>query len=283
MIAIGASAQHRVESECTHQTITHKGIEREYWIYVPEEISSDGAMLVCLHGHGGRARHENGRLLDLAREHGFIVCYPQGLKDGKDKNSWNVGYPFQADMKVNDVAFLRKLVRHIQDRYGLSKDNAFLTGMSNGGEMCYLMAQKDPKLFAGIISMAGLTLADMPLTYKSPVPFMEVHGTKDKVSLWEGDPTGQYGWGAYLGVPAAISYVVAGNKCISYSKEELPLKGKNTVVLHRYTDGAPACKGGIPSEVWLYEVQGGGHNWADKSMDTYAEMWKFMDKFMHRK
>ena len=282
-MSLTLAAQHRVETECTKQSFNHKGIEREYWVFVPEHISDDGALLVCLHGHGGRARHENGHLLDLAREHGFVVCYPQGLKDGKDKTSWNVGYPFQKDMKINDVDFLEKLVRHIQRSYGLQKDNAFLTGMSNGGEMCYLMALKRPQLFAGIMSIAGLTLVDMqPLNYKRPVPFMEVHGTKDRVSLWEGDPTNQYGWGAYLGVPAAVSYVVAGDKCISYSREELPLTGKNQVVLHRYFDGAPVRKGGHKAEVWFYEVQGGGHNWADKSMDTYGEMWRFMDHFMNR-
>ena len=55
---------------------------------------------------------------------------------------WNVGYPFQAGLKTDDVDFLCKLARYLQKEYNLSRHNTFLTGMPNGGEMCYLMAEK---------------------------------------------------------------------------------------------------------------------------------------------
>lgn len=269
---------------CIKDSIRYKGHDRIYWLHVPERISPDAPLLVCLHGYGGIAFRGNVHLVDLADEHGFVVCYPQGLPDPKGKPSWNVGYPSQEGWTMDDVGFVGKLVKHLQTQLGLDPRNAFLIGMSNGGEMCYLLARKKPDLFAGLISIAGLTLECMaPLNYGRPVPFMEVHGTMDKTSYWTGDHLNRYGWGAYLSVPAAVSYVVAADGCTAYSKEDITVEGKKPVFLHKYLDGVPARKGkGHACEVWLYEVVGGGHNWADKEIDTYAEVWKFMDHFMYR-
>ena len=283
LAAISLSAQ-GISERCTRDSLRCQGADRIFWIHAPERLSAERPLLICLHGYGGRATGGKTQLVDLAEEKGFIVCFPQGLKDPKGKPSWNVGYPSQQGWKVDDVAFIEKLVRHLQKQYGLDPRNTFLTGMSNGGEMCYLLARRKPDLFAGLISMAGLTLECMtPLNYGRPVPFMEVHGTADKTSYWTGDHPNQYGWGAYLSVPAAISYVVAANGCTSYAKSDLTQEGRKTITLHQYTDGMPARRGkGHPCEVWLYEVEGGGHNWADKEMDTYAEIWRFMDHFMYR-
>ena len=271
-----------IPERCVKDSLRFKGVDHIYWVHVPDSLSADGALLICLHGYGGSAAHGKSELMDLADEHGFVVCYPQGLKDGRGKPCWNVGYPFQEDLRTDDIGLMEKLVWALVRRYSLNPANAFLTGMSNGGEMCYLVARKKPRLFAGIMSIAGLTLPNMePLHYDNPVPFMEVHGTADKTSKWEGDPENKDGWGAYLSVPAAVSYVVSANRCHSYSKTSLPLL-RNPVTLHRYQGGAPARSNGKPCEVWFYEVEGGGHNWSDKDMDTFGEMWKFMDHYMNR-
>ena len=267
---------------CVKDSLRYKGATRVFWVYTPKSLSADAPLLICLHGYGGRADRYGTQLVSLAKEKGFVLCYPQGLQDGRGKPCWNVGYPFQEGLKTDDVGYMERLVRYLVKTYRLNPANAFLTGMSNGGEMCYLVARKKPRLFAGIMSIAGLTLPGMtPLRYDKGVPFMEVHGTADKTSKWEGDPENKDGWGAYLSVPAAVSYVVAANGCQSYEKEELPLI-RNSVILHKYLGGVPARGDGPACEVWFYEVTGGGHNWSDKDMDTYNEIWKFMDHFMRR-
>ncbi|MBR1574919.1 MAG: prolyl oligopeptidase family serine peptidase [Bacteroidales bacterium] len=271
-----------VSDRCVKDSLRYKGETHVFWTYTPSELSPEAPLLICLHGYGGRADRYGTQLVDLAEEKGFVVCFPQGLKDGRGRNCWNVGYPFQEGLKRDDVGFLEHLAKYLVKTYSLHPSNAFLTGMSNGGEMCYLMARRKPKLFAGILSIAGLTLPEMtPLRYAHPVPFMEVHGTADRTSKWEGDPEGKDGWGAYLSVPAAVSYVVAADGCRSYCKEALPLIRK-AVTLHKYLGGTSSPVSGKPCEVWFYEVDGGGHNWSDKDMDTYHEMWKFMDHFMTR-
>lgn len=34
------------------------------------------------------------------------------------------------------------------------------------------------------------------------------------------------------------------------------------------------------TEVWLYEVVGGKHNWGNDSMNTKEEIWKFFTKYL---
>ena len=179
-----------VAERCSHEYVSFQGMTREYWMYVPENLPAGAPLMVALHGYGGSALKMKPGLIDLAQEKGFALCCAQGLIDPKGKPSWNCGYPGRHDgWEVDDVAYLEFLVHHLQAKYDLSPLNAFMVGMSNGGEMCYLMAQKKPGLFAAICSMAGLCLYNMlPITYTAPVPFMEVHGTEDHTSEWCGDP-----------------------------------------------------------------------------------------------
>ena len=125
------------------------GMERTYKLHLPAGLPENAPLVVVLHGYGGNNNPDRFAMNATADRHGFAVCYPQGAKDGRGKSCWNVGYPFQADMTVDDVRFLTELVRHLQKKHGLSRHNVFCTGMSNGGEMCYQLAAQRPRLFAG--------------------------------------------------------------------------------------------------------------------------------------
>ena len=219
------------------------------------------------------------RFIELADLHGFAVCWPQGAEDGTGHNCWNVGYPFQTDYRIDDTAYLRRLVRHLQKNFGLSRRNVFLSGMSNGGEMCYKMAAEHPETFSAIASIAGLTLVSMSTDYRRPVPFMEVHGTDDKTSAWDGDPQNKGGWGAYLSVPSAVSHIVSANRCVALSTAEIPSEHKR-VILHHFTEGIPSRKGGPSSEVLLYEVRGGDHSWSDRYIPTCDLVWEFFSRYV---
>ena len=280
LFPLNSLAQTAVEQRCTHHHYKHKNDIREYYLYTPNGLEKGAPFIICLHGYTGSAIRGKAGLMDAAEKYGFAVCFPQGLRDPKGKSGWNVGYPPQEGMKTDDIDFVVKLTQALrrQNSFG----DAFLTGMSNGGEMCYLMAQKKPEVFKAIASIAGLTLCNMfPLRYRKPVPFMEVHGTKDRTSAWEGDPENKGGWGAYMAVPAAISHLVVANGCISMTTTELDQKeGGNKVLLHHFSDGKPAFKGGPSADVLLYEVIGGNHNWADKDMDTYEHILKFFKRYL---
>lgn len=256
-----------------YKTISFDGTEREYYLFVPENMDPAKPLVVMLHGYGGKAKNYRTEMHESARKHGFALCVPQGLPSPKTgKCGWNVRYPKQEGMTSDDVKFIMFLCRKIQKQYRLNPKATFLTGMSNGGEMCYVFAWQQPKFFRAIASVAGLTMAWLPeenRLKKSAVPFMEIHGTADKTSRWEGDPEGKYGWGPYLSIPDAMGYMLKLNRCTQENISNLPYKGEksNLVILHRYSGGK--------AEVRLYEVMNGKHSWALGDMDTTETIWEF--------
>lgn len=285
---------------CEKVSFKDQGIVRDAFLYRPSRhagtaasVFSDSAgsgdeasgqtdgmpLVVVLHGYGGKALGDGLRFIELADLHGFAVCWPQGAEDGTGHSCWNVGYPFQAGYRIDDTAYLRRLVRQLQKNFGVSRRNVFLTGMSNGGEMCYKMAAEHPETFSAIASIAGLTLTSMSTDYRRPVPFMEVHGTADKTSAWDGDPQNKGGWGAYLSVPAALSHIISANRCVGETISEIPSEHKR-VILHHFTEGIPSRRGGPSSEVLLYEVRGGDHSWSERYIPTCDLVWEFFSRYV---
>jgi len=182
-------------------------------------------------------------------------------------------------MGVDDVKALCAIARAVQKKYSLSRDNAFLTGHSNGGEMCYLMAFSKQDVFRAVAPLSGLL---MTWIYKSmeaprPIPVFELHGSLDTTSAMEGDLTGEGGWGAYMPVPVAINYFAARDRCLQEKCDTIPgLTPENGryVVRHRFTDGIDGL------ENWLYVIVGGKHSWGTDDIDTGEECWKFFSKYL---
>ena len=254
------------------------GHMRHFAMYLPDSLQADAPLVFILHGYGAGIWREN-PMLEAADRHHFAVCLPQGLKDPEGQPSWNVGYPFQQGWQVDDVKALCRIARHAQQRYHLSRDNTFLTGMSNGGEMCYLMAYSKQSTFKAVAPIAGLTMAWIYQTMEAPrpIPVMEIHGTEDRVSEWAGDMENKGGWGAYLPVPVAIGYWVARNRCtheVSERVESLRGSEGHPVFKHCYSSPVTGC------DVWLYEVVGGVHSWHTTDLDTGEEIWQFFSRYL---
>ena len=105
------------------------------------------------------------------------------------------------------------------------------------------------------------------------IPVMEVHGTEDALSRWNGDPYNADGWGADIATPRAIGLWAAKNRCTHEKTDTLPLR-RNRVIAHRYINGTDG------NQVWFYEVVGGKHSWASDDMDTADEIWKFFSLYI---
>lgn len=139
--------EYSVKERCERYTMKNQGLEREYYLYRPEGLKAGAPLVIVLHGYGGSALKGKKAMMDVADKNGFAVCYPQGIKDPKGKPGWNVRYPSQEGMKTDDVKFLIALSKELQKRFDLSPKNTFLTGMSNGGDIIYLIAMRAPKAF----------------------------------------------------------------------------------------------------------------------------------------
>lgn len=265
-----------VQAQSQRFTMKDAGQEREYWLFVPDSLSPARPLVLMLHGYGGKAENYFPAMEETAKKYGFVLCFPQGLKDpGKGKTGWNVGYPSQQGWKQDDVAFLLRLKKHLVKSYGLNPANTFFSGMSNGGEMCYIMAYQHPEAFAAICSLAGLTMEWLYRTQpRGSVPFMEVHGTADTTSAWEGDPENKGGWGAYVAVPMAVGRLISISGCTHRQIETLPLytPESHQVIRYRYLGGK--------NEIRLYEVIGGKHSRGASDLDVCEEIWSFFAPYL---
>ena len=293
---LAAKAEGRKICPYMHEdTTVFQGLERRYYTFVPDYPAKGHPVVMLLHGYGTRSRRSCEAFIEAARKHGFAVCEPLACYDTTGRRGWNVGYPMQKGMKVDDIAFISALVDTVSAKYGFNPNNAFLSGMSNGGEMCYYFAYRKPERFKAISSVSGLTMAWIPeqIVPCGKVPFMETHGTGDVTSYWQGDLVNQYGWGRYLGVDDAVSLIVKMDGCTAACDSvNLPLLRGNTdpkgpsrqVVYYRYT--APSKRNALfkkaktPCEVRLYKVIGSPHSWHLSDFDTCDETLKFFELYV---
>ena len=258
-----------------YDSVKINGHMRRYWLQLPESTTQGAPFIMVCNGYGNRG-NKNTYMNGIAAEKGAVLCIPIGFKDGQGKCSWNVGYPFQTGWKQDDVKELGLLARHIQKKYGVSRKNCFLTGVSNGGELCYLMAYRKQNVFMAFASVAGLTMEWIYRTMEAPCPrpFLEIHGTEDRTSEWNGDLQNNGGWGAYLSVPIAVGYWIARNRCTTVQTDSLPgLRPNGRYTLKYYYSGGDA-------DVCLYEVKGGTHSSLADDVNVGQLIWNFFEKLI---
>ena len=274
-------------AQAEHHTINvggFGGISREYYLYVPDEVDLNTSLIFILHGYSGSASGIMGYsgINNLADEHNFIACYPQGTNDDNGYAFWNVGYSFHANVEVDDVEFIRTLRAHIIQEYYLTEYNIFSTGMSNGGDMSYLLACQASDVIRAIAPVAGCM---MEWIFDSCSPeytrsVFEIHGTDDDVTWWEGDYDDSGGWGNYIGVMPTFSFWASKNSCTDFESYELPDLDQSDgsyIISDKYSGGT----GG--NEVWLYKVINGGHDWpgsyGNMDINSSEEIINFFSRF----
>lgn len=250
---------------------------RTYTVFIPDSLPDNAPVVVYLHGYGSKTRMR-GDLNAAASRHGFAVCCPDGAPDAKGKDGWKVGYPSQSVMPDNEEAFLRALLDDVCSKYNLSRENVFCAGMSNGGDLIHQIAYTDPQMFKAYASVAGLSFSHIYLNKKlsQPMALIEIHGTADKTSMWNGDPDNTGGWGAYIAVPLAVSAIANNNHCQSVWTEEMEMKpgSKLTATRHIFTDSPSG------HDVELIEMHGGSHSWFAKDIDTGEIVVSFFSRYL---
>ena len=258
---------------------TFEGTDREYRLAIPDSLDESRPLVIMMHGYGGNADPDRFGMKQAALKHGFAICFPQGERDTTGKTGWNIGYPAQKGMKTDDVEFISSLAEHIVSEYNLNPDNVFCAGYSNGGDLCYLIADRKPDEFAALASISGLTMKWVLNSYESTkqIPFIEFHGTADKTSRWGGDPDNTGGWGEYISVPLAVGYRAAVNRCTHEVTETRPAEENGVqVIVHKYTGGQEG------NDVWLYEVIGGTHSLYTSGLELGEEIMNFFNRYLTR-
>ena len=104
-----------------------------------------------------------------------------------------------------------------------------------------------------------------------------VHGTKDEVSLFDGDMENIGGWGPYLDLPSTIDLLVRLNNLTEQTTQSLPDSdpgdGSHIEFDRHWSESTH-------NEVWFYRVIDGGHHWPGGSVDWWKSpsgWWYFHD------
>jgi polyhydroxybutyrate depolymerase len=255
---------------------------REYIYFKPSNAQDNCPLVFVCHGYTGTAQDimNYSHFNDLAIEYGFAVCYPQGIEDSGGNTFFNVGYDFQNNETVDDVAFLEDLIDLFSVDNSIDTDQVFCTGMSNGGDFCYLLACEASESFLGVAPISGMIMQDI-MDNCSPsqnVGILEIHGTQDNITYYNGDVFNQDGWGAYPSIPSTIDFFV--------DLYDLELNSTGNFPNIVSNDGSTVSyeKYGVEEEctkVWLYTVNGGGHDWpgayGNMDIDSSREAWLFFE------
>jgi Poly(3-hydroxybutyrate) depolymerase len=234
----------------------------------------------------------------VADREGFMVIYPQGTTDSEGNTFFNVGYEFHKDSTIDDVSFIRDLFVSLSEEYGLKRKQGFATGMSNGGDMSYLLACTSADLFRAVAPVAGSLMAKTKeiCNTQSIVPIFEIHGTGDQITLFDGDMENKGGWGAYYDLPSTINFFADAYNLDKRSTKIIAKKGEGSeydIYLQRHWSQ------NSDDEVWMYEIVEGRHVWpgfkihwwenpifwyyfgsGNEDINASEEIWRFFKRYL---
>nr|WP_183443748.1 PHB depolymerase family esterase [Pseudoduganella violacea] len=236
------------------QSLTHQDVKRKYIVYTPAAYAAAPERqfpLVLNFAGGGMTAAEQMLYTQMnrtAERYGFIVVYPQGIK-----NDWNVGFGMSYKEGTDDVGFVRAILTTMQRDYRIDPRRVYATGLSRGGFFSLRLAAEMPQQFAAVASV-GAPLPEPVIEHhrqRLPVGVMLVQGTSDSVVSYEGKA------GSYLSAPATLDYwlkVNAMEQSPAQTRQLQPAMGDPTaatIVEHAH--------GG--RRVSLLTIKDGGHTW----------------------
>lgn len=253
---------------------------RSYIYYEPEDLPAGAPLVFVMHGYTGSAIgiYEYSGMNEVADANGFAVCYPQGLEDNFGINHWNAGLNISS---VDDLGFLTDLAEFLQETHDLSATCTYACGMSNGGYISYHLACNASETFRGIASVTGtMSLSDWENCDPTwAVPVLEIHGTADDVVPYLNQQADLGGWFGGGSTPDVIDFWVGVNECSDFEEFDFPdidPDDGSTVGAKVHTNG---IDGG---QVWLYTVDGGGHDWpgvwGNMDINASEEIWDFFSQ-----
>ncbi len=237
VVTIGGTSNCPVQSSNTTTpgtrtvALVHGGLTRSYILHVPPSYRSAtaSALVIDMHGFGSTAGTQQSvsgfnAHSDTAN---YIVAFPQGTS-----TSWNAGgcCGTGQSSNVDDVGFIRAVVRDIASRANIDLRRVYATGISNGGMMSNRLACQAADVFAAVGPVAGqlwLTGSanapiDLSLCRPSrPVSVFHINSRDDAVVLFSNGVKSTTAWRTINQCTATSTYFDLGgateNHCDHYN------------------------------------------------------------------
>jgi phospholipase/carboxylesterase len=146
----------------------------DYSLYIPENYTAECSwpLIICLHGGYGEGYEYIWTWLRPARANGYILLSPKSLDV-----TWT--------MTPNsiDTRSILTMLDEVAAEYSIDRSRLFLTGLSDGGIMTYLLGIERHEMFAGIAPVAGALhpMVDPMLRARTgrELPILVIHGVHD--------------------------------------------------------------------------------------------------------
>lgn len=266
---------------------------RRFLVHLPPAYDAVRKLpvVIILHGGGGDYRYAQKMtgMSEKADAEGFIAVYPNGSGRIPDRFlTWNAGdcCGYAVSRQVDDVGFIERLIHELDGRLAVDSSRIYLTGMSNGAMMAYLVACRLSEKIAAVACVAGSMSGKEPAP-GAAVPLMIVHGTGDRHVPYEGGKGKLARWGYAVNdrsVSYAVSFWVEHNGCAAAASVE----ERGPLHVERFGGGREG------SEVVLFRIDGGRHAWpggkkawagADApyaGLKATDEIWRFFSRHARR-
>ncbi|KAM7213899.1 Alpha/Beta hydrolase fold [Rhypophila decipiens] len=127
----------------------------QMYIYVPDKLAANPAIIVALHPCGGTASgwYSGTKLPSYANTGGFILIYP-GTPNMS--NCWDVQNPASLTHGAGgDALGIISMVNYTVDKYKADRSKIFVMGSSSGGMMTNVMAGSYPDVFEAGAAYSG--------------------------------------------------------------------------------------------------------------------------------
>jgi polyhydroxybutyrate depolymerase len=214
-------------------------------------------LVLDLHGSGGTAdgQARNSGFESVAAREGFAVASLQA-----DGGRWNV--PVQEN-RADDVAYVGDVINDVARLLCTDTARIYATGFSGGGRMSSLLGCKLNTQIAAIAPVSGLRWP-APCGGR-PIPVLTFHGLADSQNPYAGNAEGR-GDEWLESVPDALAGWARHNECnidIILDDPPGPLSAMHYA----------KCRN--DAEVRMIRIDGLGHTWTRKEVDTTEVMWQF--------
>jgi polyhydroxybutyrate depolymerase len=233
--------------------------QRAYRLFVPPGYDGHARLplVLDLHGSGGSSEGQarNSGLEALSAGERFIVATLDA-----EGGRWNV--PVQSS-RADDVAYVGDVIAHVAAHVCTDETRVYATGFSGGGRMSSLLGCQLGSRLAAIAPVSGLRFP-APCTGR-PIPVLTFHGLADPQNPYDGHAAGR-GEEWSESVPDALASWARHNSCKGDAILDDPPGPLSTM---RYE----GCAG--DAEVRMIRIDGLGHTWTKKEVDTTAVMWQF--------
>ncbi|MCB1352733.1 MAG: PHB depolymerase family esterase [Rhodobacteraceae bacterium] len=176
---------------------------RRFMTYIPS-TAAEGVSGIVLMLHGCTQTPEDfsvGTGMNaLAEEHRFVVIYPHQSRGDNAQSCWNWFSRGDQRRDRGEPAILAGLTRQAMERYGVSREETFVAGLSAGAAMALILGETYPDVFAGVGAHSGLPYGaarDVPSAFAAmagqegnftaprsdttPPPTIVFHGTADSL------------------------------------------------------------------------------------------------------